>query len=67
MPRDLCGAVRFDGLDGEGSRGIAAHGHRRAMEGLFPALRELAADLGERFLAGLARSTASPCRMSRQP
>ena len=24
MPRDLCGAVRFDGLDGEGSRGIAA-------------------------------------------
>ena len=52
MPRDLCGAVRFDGLEGEGSRGIAAHGHRRALEGLFPALRELAAELGDRFLPG---------------
>ena len=52
MPRDLCGAVRFDGLDGEGSRGIAAHGHRRAMEGLLPAIRGLAADLGERFVPG---------------
>ena len=52
MPRDLCGAVRFDGLDGEGSRGIAAHGHRRAMEGLFPALQQLAAELGDRYLPG---------------
>ena len=52
MPRDLCGAVRFDGLDGEGSRGIAANGHRRAMEGLLPAIRGLAADLGERYLPG---------------
>ena len=52
MPRDLCGALRFDGLDGEGSRGIAAHGHRRAMEGLFPALRQLAAELGDRYLPG---------------
>ena len=52
MPRDLCGALRFDGLDGEGSRGIAAHGHRRAMEGLFPAIRGLAAELGDRYLPG---------------
>ena len=52
MPRDLCGAVRFDGLDGEGSRGIAAHGHRRAMEGLLPAIRSLAAQLGDRYLPG---------------
>ena len=52
MPRDLCGAVRFDGLDGEGARGIAAHGHRRALEGLLPAIGELAADLGDRFLPG---------------
>ncbi len=54
MPRDLCGAVRFDGLDGEGSRGIAAHGHRRAMEGLLPAIRGLAAELGERYVPGSA-------------
>ena len=52
MPRDLCGAVRFDGIDGEGARGIAANGHRRALEGLFPAIRELAADLGDRYLPG---------------
>ena len=52
MPRDLCGAVRFDGLDGEGSRGIAAHGHRRALEGLLPAIGELAAVLGDRYLPG---------------
>ena len=52
MPRDLCGAVRFDGLDGEGARGIAANGHRRALEGLFPAIRDLAADLGDRYLPG---------------
>ena len=64
MPRDLCGAVRFDGLDGEGSRGIAAHGHRRAMEGLLPAIRDLAADLGDRYVPGSPdpRPAAAGCR-----
>ena len=62
MPRDLCGAVRFDGLDGEGSRGIAAHGHRRAMEGLFPALRGLAAELGDRYLPGSPVHGQPPAR-----
>ena len=52
MPRDLCGAVRFEGLDREGSRGIAAHGHRKALTSLLPALRELAAELGDRYVPG---------------
>ena len=67
MPRDLCGAVRFDGLDGEGSRGIAANGHRRAMEGLFPALRGLAAELGETAICRGLPFTGSRCPTSRQP
>ena len=52
MPQGLCGTVRFEGLDGEGSRGIAARGHQRALEGLFPALSELAAEIGERYVPG---------------
>ena len=52
MPRDLCGAVRFERLDGDGARGIAAHGHRRALTGLFPAIRELAVELGDRYVPG---------------
>lgn len=52
MPKDMCGVIRFDGLAESGSRGIAAHGHRRALEGLFPALGELAAEFGDRFVPG---------------
>ena len=52
MPRDLCGAVRFEGLDRDGSRGIAAHGHRKALTSLLPQLRELAAELGDRYVPG---------------
>ena len=52
MPKDLCGVIRFDGLADPGSRGIAAHGHRRALEGLFPEIRALAAGLGDRFVPG---------------
>ena len=52
MPRSLCGAVRFEGLDRDGSRGIAAHGHRKALTSLLPQLRELAAELGDRYVPG---------------
>ena len=52
MPRGLCGAVRFEGLDRDGSRGIAAHGHRKALTSLLPQLRELAAQLGDRYVPG---------------
>ena len=52
MPRGLCGAVRFEGLDRDGSRGIAAHGHRKALTGLLPQLRGLAAELGDRYVPG---------------
>ena len=52
MPRDLCGAVRFEGLDRDGSRGIAAHGHRKALTSLLPAIRQLAAELGDRYVPG---------------
>ena len=52
MPRGLCGAVRFEGLEQEGSRGIAAHGHRKALTSLLPAIRELAAELGDHYVPG---------------
>lgn len=52
MPRSLCGAVRFEGLDRDGSRGIAAHGHRKALTSLLPQLRELAVELGDRYVPG---------------
>ena len=32
MPRDMCGAVRFVGLEEDGARGIAARGHRSAWQ-----------------------------------
>lgn len=52
MPRNLCGAVGFEGLDRDGSRGIAAHGHRKALTSLLPQLRELAVELGDRYVPG---------------
>ena len=52
MPRNLCGAVRFKGLDRDDSRGIAAHGHRKALTSLLPQLRELAVELGDRYVPG---------------
>ncbi len=52
MPGDLCGSIRFDGLDGEGPGALAAAGHRDALEGLFPVIGELAARFGDHYVPG---------------
>ena len=53
MPRDMCGAVRFVGLEEDGARGIAARGHRSAW-GVVHAqqLVGLARRIGDRFVPG---------------
>ena len=53
MPRDMCGAVRFVGLEEDGARGIAARGHRSAW-GVVHAqqLLGLARRIGELFVPG---------------
>ena len=50
MPANLCGVVHFSGLDAEGARGIAARGHREALESLYPQLRAYAAEFGSRYV-----------------
>ena len=52
MPGDLCGAIRFAGLDADGPPGIAAEGHRRALAGLLPELRAIAAGLAAHYVPG---------------
>ena len=52
MPGDLCGAIRFAGLAAEGTRGIAAEGHRNALAGLLPEIRAVAADLAAHYVTG---------------
>ena len=54
MPRSLCGAVRFDGLDGDDAGAIAARGHLEAFERVRPVLAELAAALGAHYVPGAA-------------
>ena len=41
----MCGAIRFAGLEADGAPGVAAQGHRRALTGLLPAIRAIAARL----------------------
>ena len=52
MPGGLCGAIRFAGLDAGGPPGIAAEGHRRALSGLLPEIRAIAADLAAHYVPG---------------
>lgn len=52
MPKDLCGAVRFGGLDEDGGRGIAAHGHKAAWRAAAPAVMGVAKELGDRYVRG---------------
>ena len=52
MPRDLCGAVRFNGLSEEGGRGIAARAHRAAWSAARPAIVDVARQVGDHFVVG---------------
>ena len=52
MPDDMCGAIRFAGLEADGAPGIAAEGHRRALTSLLPALRATAARLAAHYVPG---------------
>ena len=54
MPRDLCGAIRFEGLDEKGSRGIAARGHLSAWERTYEQIRQVATTVGDHFVEGSA-------------
>ena len=59
MPKDLCGAIRFDGLKEPGGRGIAARGHQRALRSVLEPIRRVAAELGDHYIPGAA-SYGSP-------
>ena len=48
----MCGAIRFSGIEADGAPGIAAQGHRRALTGLLPALRSIAAGLAAHYVPG---------------
>lgn len=52
MPADLCGKVTYAGVGDPGPAGIAARGHRTALETLRPAVRELAEALGRHYVPG---------------
>ena len=52
MPDDMCGAIRFSGLDADGAPGLAAGGHRRALTDLMPAVRSIAARLAAHYVPG---------------
>ncbi len=54
MPKDLCGAIRFVGVNEDGSRGIAAKGHREAWRAAHPQIVRAAASIGDRYLQGSA-------------
>lgn len=54
LPRDVCGALRFRGLDEAEGRGIAARGHKAAWEAAHPAILEAAREIGDRFVRGSA-------------
>ena len=59
IPKDVCGAIRFDGLRDPGGRGIAARGHRQAFQSVLPPIRRVAADLGDHYLPGNPRYGAA--------
>ena len=52
MPDDMCGAIRFTGLEADGAPGIAAQGHRRALTSLLPAIRATAGRLAAHYVPG---------------
>ncbi len=52
MPDAMCGAIRFSGLEADGAPGLAAEGHRRALTGLLPAVRSIAAGLAPHYVPG---------------
>ena len=54
MQGDMCGLVRFTGLEQDGVRGIAARGHMAAWKAVHPAVVRLARELGDHFVPGRA-------------
>ena len=52
MPDGMCGSIRFSGLEADGAPGLAAEGHRRALTGLLPAVRSIAAGLAAHYVPG---------------
>lgn len=52
MPGDLCGSVRFAGLNQEGGRGIAARGHRDAWLAVRSSIAGVAREVGDHFVIG---------------
>ena len=52
MPDAMCGSIRFSGLEADGAPGLAAEGHRRALTGLLPAIRSIAAGLAAHYVPG---------------
>ena len=52
MPDGMCGAIRFSGLEADGAPGLAAEGHRRALTGLLPSIRNIAAGLAAHYVPG---------------
>ncbi len=52
MPDGMCGSIRFSGLEADGAPGLAAEGHRRALTGVLPAVRAIAAGLAAHYVPG---------------
>ena len=52
MPDDMCGTIRFAGLDAGGAPGLAAEGHRQALAGVLPAIQTIAARLAAHYVPG---------------
>ena len=54
LPKSLCGAIRFVGLEDEDARRAAAWGHRRTLEALIPDLKALGERLAAHYVEGAA-------------
>ena len=70
MPDAMCGSIRFSGLEADSTPGLAAEGHRRALTGLLPAIRDIAAGLAAHYVTGTPRygrrsPTSMPCSPAR--
>ncbi len=52
LPKDVCGSVKFLGLEEEGAPGIAARGHHSAWRAVHPTVRGVAIEVGGHFVAG---------------
>ena len=59
LPRSVCGAVRFGGLNEEGARGISARAHRDAWAAAHPGIVRAAMEIGDHYVAGTAVANRS--------